>query len=253
LSKGSGIRAEKPKFIVVGRTRDLRSSKPILQRCKSEEELRDVFAVSRLSKAARELYVFRVVEQPDEDTWFLISFDIKYVYGKKTQRKRPATYEYTVIKESMYSGACGRIDSSTYICPEDASDVPLNSVDTDPEAVKVESWMVKPMDDKTRLWMKSAVLEAINYYKTVTTALIVNAEQKMRGQGVRKARELLDTLRLMLSAPWRPKVERLVGSEVFAELSAVTKMLENALQRLEERKAAGGFRAKQQRGSQRCT
>jgi len=250
LSKAQEVQGQRPLYIVVGRTRGLRSSKPILQRCKTEDELRDVFAVGRLSKAARELYVFRVVDEIDSDTWYLVSFDIRYVYGKRTAARRKATYEYTVIKEAMYSGMCGRIDNSTYICPEDASDVPLNSVDTDPGAVKVESWPVKPLDDKTRLWMKSAVLEAIDYYKVVTTALIVNAEQKLRGQGVRKARELLDTLQIMLSAPWRPKVERLVGPEPFAELSGIRKMLENTLQRLEERKTAKRSRAKQQRGNQ---
>jgi len=237
LSEGPGIRAEKPMFIVVGRTRGLRSSKPILQRCKTEEELRDVFAVSRLSKAARELYVFRVVDEPDEDTWYLISFDIKYVYGRKTAARRKASYEYTVIKEEMYAGSCGRIDGSTYICPEDASDVPLHAVDTDPEAIRVESWPVKPLDEKTRLWMKSTVLEAINYWKVIATAIAVYAEQKLRGQGVRRARGVLDTLQLILNAPWRSKVEKLVGSEVFAEIGAVRKILENTLQKLEERKS----------------
>jgi len=68
LSKAQEIQG-RPLYIVVGRTRGLRSSKPILQRCKSEEELRDVFAVNRLTKAARELYVFRVVDEVDSDTW----------------------------------------------------------------------------------------------------------------------------------------------------------------------------------------
>jgi len=226
-----------PRFIIVGRTSSLRSSKPIIFKCKDlSKDLQDVFATSFLTKAAREFYVFRVVDDPDDDTWYLISFDIKYVYGKKTQRKRYPTTEYTIIKEEMFGGGCGRIDRSTYICPEDASDVPRNVVDTDPKALIVESWPVKPFDEKTLLRMKEAVLETLNYWKIVTTKYVVLADRKLRGQGIRKARELLDALNLMLNTPWRSKVERLVGSEPFAELNSLRIMLEKELQKLEERK-----------------
>jgi len=55
----------------------LRSPRRILGRYKGAWELRDVFNVDRLSRAARSLPVFEVVESPDADTWFLISFDSK--------------------------------------------------------------------------------------------------------------------------------------------------------------------------------
>jgi len=235
LSKAQGTQ-NRPLYIVVSRTGESQTSKSVLRRYKSDEELRDIFKVDRPSRTAGELYVFRVVDEPDEDTWFLISFDISYVYGRKTQQKRRATVEYSVIKKTMYARACGKIYSSTYICPEDASDVPRIIVYTDPEAVRVESWPVKPLDDKTRLWMKSAVLGAIEYWKTEATVFVTLAERKLRGQGMRRAKKLLDVLQLMLSAPWRPKAEKLVGAETFAEIDALRKILENTLQKLEERK-----------------
>jgi len=228
--------AQQPKndefrYIVVGLTRGLRSSRPILYRYKRPDEVRDVFAVNWLTRAARELYVFEVVEQPDGDSWHLITFDIKYVYGKRTAQRRKPTKEYSEIKEAMYSQCCGRIDSSTYICPHDASHVPRIIVDTDPEAMKVKSWPVKPLEEKTLEYVRNAVLEAINYFKGAALRILSESEKRLRGQGVRRARELLSTLQLMLNAPWRPKVERLVGPEPFAELDAVTKMLEDALQK----------------------
>jgi len=219
------------RYIVVGLTRGLRSSRPILYRYKRPDEVRDVFAVSWLTRAARELYVFEVVEQPKEDAWYLVTFDIKYVYGKKTAQRRKPTKEYSEIKEAMYSQCCGRIDSSTYICPHDASHVPRIIVNTDPEAMKVKSWPVKPLEERTLEYVRNAVLEAINYFMETALRILSESEKRLRGQGMRRARELLSTLQLMLNASWRPKVERLVGSEPFAELGAVAKMLEDALQK----------------------
>jgi len=219
------------RYIVVGLTRGLRSSKPILYRYKRPDEVRDVFAVNRLTRAARDLYVFEVVEQPDEDSWYLVTFDIKYVYGKRTTQRRKPTKEYSEIKEAMHSQCCGRIDSSTYICPHDASHVPRIIVDTDPEAMKVKSWPVKPLEEKTLEYVRNAVLEAINYFREAALRILNESEKRLRGQGMRRAGELLSTLQLMLNASWRPKVERLVGREPFAELNAVTKMLEDALQK----------------------
>jgi len=131
----------------------------------------------------------------------------------------------------MHSQCCGRIDSSTYICPHDASHVPRIIVDTDPEAIKVKSWLVKPLEEKTLEYVRNTVLEAINYFREAALRILNESEKRLRGQGMRRARELLSALQLMLNAPWRPKVERLVGPEPFAELNAVTKMLEDALQK----------------------
>jgi hypothetical protein len=52
------------RFIVLGFTQGL-SSRAIIGRYKSEDELRDVFLTDRLSKAARKLYVFEVC-RPEE-------------------------------------------------------------------------------------------------------------------------------------------------------------------------------------------
>jgi len=242
----SEAQAQMPRFIVVGYTSSLRSSKPIIYKCKDlSRELRDVFAVGFLTSAARRFYVFRVVDEVDEDTWYLISFDIKYVYTKKTaQRTRPHK-EYTKIKEEMFSRGCGHVDASTYVCPEDSSDVPKDVADTDPEAVRVEVWPVKPHDERTREYMRQAVLEAVNYYKTAAQPYVVFADRKLRGGGIQKAEELLDVLQMMLAAPWRSKVERLIGSDPFAELEALRRALERALQERAAKRGSGEKKPKQ--------
>jgi len=171
-----------PRFVVLGRTRGLRSSRRILGRYKGVWELRDVFSVDRLSKAARNLLVFEVVEEPDEDTRFLVSFDFK---GDQ------ATKEYSEIKESMYWSLCGRLDNSTYICPYDASDIPLAYTPY------VEVLPVKPYNDRVRIEMAAAVKKALEW--AVTEALKAGA--RLRGRGAARAREVLGILEGLLKAP----------------------------------------------------
>jgi len=119
----------------LGQARGLGSSRCILGRYKGAWELRDVFNVDRLSRAARSLPVFEVLEDPVDNTWFLISFDFK---GSK------ATREYPEIKESMYWSLCGCLDNSTYICPHDASIIPLEYTPY------VEVLPVKSYNDRAR-------------------------------------------------------------------------------------------------------
>jgi len=193
-----------PRFIVLGYTESVRTSKRIMGRYKSEEELRDVFKVSRLRKQARRLLVFKVVDVIDEDTWYLISFDIKEVIGRKTGLPRKATKEYTIIKEGMFWNLCGRIDNSTYICPKDFSGIPRKFTDL------VEVWPVKPYDDKTLDAMRNAVSEALLWVKL---QLIMQAK-KLHGKGKEKAKELVRRTETLMKSPWKHKVEKLLKGEV---------------------------------------
>ena len=188
------------RFVVLGRTAGLRSSRRIIGRYKSEEELRDVFEVSRLNRHARRLLVFRVVE-PGDDAWHLVSFDIRGVVGRRSGRVRRATKEYSVIKQGMFWSLCGRIDNSTYICPCDTSDIPRRYTD------RVETWTVVPHDPKTLEEVRSSVESTVMWL-----ALIMNrAGGRLHARGVARARNLLRLSETLLSAPWAKKVERTLG------------------------------------------
>jgi len=110
------------------------------------------------------LPVFEVVENLDVDTWFLISFDFK---GSK------ATREYSEIKESMYWSLCGRLDNITYICPYNASSIPLEYTPY------VEALPVKPYNDRTRTAMVVTVRRALEW--AVAEALKAGARPRGRG------------------------------------------------------------------------
>ena len=199
-----------PRFVVLGWTRGLRSSRRVLGRYKGVWELRDVFGVSRLSKAARGLLVFEVVDRVDSGTWFLVSFDFKGV---------KATREYSEIKESMFWSLCGRLDNSTYICPYDASDIPLAYTPY------VEVLPVKPYNERARIATAIAVKRALEWVVTET----LKAGAKLRGRGVRRARRISSMLDGLLGAQWIQKVEKLIGGAL-QELSNAKSKLEEELQ-----------------------
>jgi len=198
-----------PRFVVLGRTRGLGSSRRILGRYKGVWELRDVFNVDRLSKAARSLLVFEVVGEPDDGTWFLVSFDFRGVSASK---------EYSEIKGSMYWSLCGRLDNSTYICPYDASDIPLAYTPY------VEVLPVKPHNDRARIAMAVAVRGALEW----VVAEAHKAGARLRGRGVARAKEILAALGELLKAPWMSKVRKLLGGGV-ERLSNARAQLEGAL------------------------
>lgn len=190
-------------FIVLGETGRLKNSSRIINRYKTEEELKDVFKVNRLRKAARKLLVFKVVDEPDDDTWYLITFDIKQVIGKKTGSPRKATKEYSLIKEAMTWSLCGWIDNSTYVCPEDMSDIP------ETYTKYVQSWPVKPYNEKTLESMRDAVARALAYIRF----MLLMQKNRLHGKGIKKAEKMLETLDKLLKMPYMCKVKKLLGIE----------------------------------------
>lgn len=91
------------KFIVLGFTQEL-SSRAIIGRYKSEEELKDIFLADRLSKAARRLYVFEVCRPAEVHSYLWIaSFDVKLVKvrdprradGKALYKAQPHIYRFS--------------------------------------------------------------------------------------------------------------------------------------------------------------
>jgi len=194
---------------VLGNTANVKSSKRILGRYKDVVELRDVFEVSRLKKQARKLLIFKVVDSVDEDTWYLISFDIKEVIGRRSGRPRYATKEYTIIKDRMFWNLCGRIDNSTYICPKDSSDIPREFTNY------VSVWPVVPYDNKTLNAMKSSVEEALVYVKLqLMLQLTKIRKEEVHGRAREKARKLVRRAETLLRTPWISKVERLLDRKI---------------------------------------
>ena len=201
----------------------MKSSRRIVGRYKSYEELRDVFEIDRLRKQARKLLVFKVVDVDDE-SWFLISFDIGKVVGPRSGVRR-ATKEYTVIKCLMWWSLCGRIDNSTYICPDPlASDIPKRFTD------RVEVWSVKPYDERTLERMREAVRIAVTWVQ----AQLLAACSKLRGRGIAKARRMVTTAESILSNPQMRKVEKLVSGALTA-IEQAKNRLRDALEARERR------------------
>ena len=214
------------RFIVLGKTAELGSSKRIIYRYKSEDELRDIFITNKMTKKAlKELLIFKVVSVDDLDTWYLISFDIKEVIGRKSGKRRRATKEYTVIKEHMFFDLCGKIDNSTYICPE-PQDTYVK------EFTKyVELYRVKPFDNKTLEAMK----ESIKYTITWLRIQLMLAQKKLHARGKTKAKNIVKELREVLNIH-SDKVARLIGQEPIKQLKKETDELEK---KIEEKASVG--------------
>lgn len=162
------------KYIVLGVTKKL-GSRRILGRYKREDELWDVFEVEKLTKTARKLSVFEVLEEPTQDSWYLVSFDIK-----GWSNRTPSGSVYHKIAKEMFKIPCGKVDQSTYICPTDASDIPKKHT----EYVRV--WLVKPWNDNA----KNAIYEAIWTAISLTIMEMRYRARRLKGYGVKKAREV---------------------------------------------------------------
>jgi len=156
-------------FIVLGLTEKIKSSKRIIQRYKTEEELRDIFKVDRLRRVARKLLVFRVVGEPAK--WYLVSFDLKQVKKKKGGYRIP-TKEYSIIKDVAYWNMCARVDNSTYVCPPDGVEEVETKIKEYTEYVEV--YPVEPHDEKTTDYLMERLSETIMY---IITQLLMQAEK----------------------------------------------------------------------------
>lgn len=224
-------------IIVLGDTSSVvRDSRYLIGRYKGEEDLKDVFIVKYPKRRTKGLLKFTLVSGHDEDAWYLISFDIKEVIGKRTGMRRKATKEYSIIKEAMLWNLCGWVDNSTYICPEDFSDIPRFYTD------HVKVWQVKPYDGETLEAMRGAVAKALAYVKM----MLLMQSKRLKGKGIDKAERMLSKLDLLLKMPWYGKVKKLLGIEEIRwdEAEKLRKALEEAKER---RKARRTHRARSPR------
>jgi hypothetical protein len=225
-------------FIAVGWTRGL-SSRRFISRYKSLEELRDVLKLDRLTSAtSRRLYVFEECEASDRCLW-LLSFDIKLVRvrrsGEGSKPYRKPSHEYTVVKEMMYSRLCGSVDTSTYICFEDESGRARGYL----EAVaagfyKLESYHVRPYDDKAGDLVRRALEEAVGKLAGRAQQLALRLRSLRPGNRARAlagALKLVDMLRsaVEVARSHRGEIEGLGLAGVESKLAGALELLEGAL------------------------
>jgi hypothetical protein len=226
------------RFIVLGFTQGL-SSRAIIGRYKSEEELRDVFLTDRLSKAARKLYVFETCGELHSCLW-VVSFDVKLVRVKDPRRSGGKLYTkpshiYTVIKESMLTYLCGHVDASTYICGENYSDEVENILlqVTDRDKFKIESYPVKPWRDVDKEFVVESIRAAIEWLQAKSIALaakVRDAKPKGFRQVEKKASKFLENL--IIASKYAPKVmEKLKVLGIDLDL---TRIVEESRKRVEE-------------------
>jgi hypothetical protein len=223
-------------FIAVGWTGGL-SSRRFIGRYKSLEELRDVFRLDRLTSAvSRRLYLFKECEVSEECMW-LISFDIKLVKVRRPDRSsrlyREPSHEYSIIKEMMYSRLCGSVDMSTYICFENESDMVREYLEVvAPGFYRLESYHVRPYDDKTWEHVKWAFEETVDEFSRRAEQLAASLRSRRPGKraGARaRAQRLLERLRsaLEVARKHKDKIGEL-GEELESELEEALEALEEA-------------------------
>jgi hypothetical protein len=225
-------------FIAVGWTRGL-SSRRFTGRYKSLEELRDVFRLGRLTSAtARRLYLFEECEASEGCLW-LLSFDIKLVRVKRSGRGskpyRKPSHEYTVIKEMMYSRLCGPVDMSTYICFEDESFRVRGYLDlVAPGFYKLESYHVRPYDDKARDLVRRALEEAVEELVGRAQQLALRLRSLRPGNRARAIAGALKLVEMLRSAievarAHRGEIEGLGLADVESKLGGALELLEGTL------------------------
>jgi hypothetical protein len=228
------------KFVVLGFTQGL-SSRAIIGRYKSEEELRDVFLADRLSKAARRLYVFEVC-RPDEVSkcLWVVSFDVKLVKVRDPRRAGGKLYTkpshiYTDLKEAMLTYLCGHVDASTYICGENYSGEIENILlqATDRDKFRVETYSVKPWRDVDKEFVAESIKTAIEWLQAKSLALaakVRDAKPKGFRQVEKKASKFLENL--TIASKYALKVvEKLKALGIDLDL---TRIVEESRKRVEE-------------------
>jgi hypothetical protein len=158
------------KYLVLGRTRG-RASVHIIGRYKGDGDVRDVFVTPGIPRSrSLELYVFEVVDpgavSPEDLVWHIITFDISRSKGGR----RPG-YEYSYIKDMLLLRLCASIDSSTYVCPRDYSQLVKDYLERVAESYRLECYMVKTFRDRERELLKEAFTETLEYVLGVLARL----------------------------------------------------------------------------------
>jgi hypothetical protein len=226
------------RFIVLGFTQGL-SSRAIIGRYKSEDELRDVFLTDRLSKAARKLYVFEVC-RPEElySCLWVVSFDVKLVRVRDPRRAGGKLYTkpshiYTELKESMLTYLCGHVDASTYICGENYSKEVEAILLQETDKFKVESYPVKPWRSIDKEFTAEKIRAAIEWLQAKSIALaarVRDAKPKGFRQVEKKASKFLENLGV--ASKYAPKVmEKLKALGIDLDL---IRIVEESRKRVEE-------------------
>jgi hypothetical protein len=217
------------------------SSRAIIGRYKSEEELRDVFLADRLSKVARRLYVFEVCRPAEAHSClWVVSFDVRLVRVRDPRRAGGKSYTkpshiYTDLKEAMLTYLCGHVDASTYICGENYSGEVENILlqATDRDKFKLESYPVKPWRDVDREFVAESIKTAIEWLQAKSIALaarVRDAKPKGFRQVEKKASKFLENL--TIASKYALKVvEKLKALGIDLDL---TRIVEEARKRVEE-------------------
>jgi hypothetical protein len=225
-------------FIAVGWTRGL-SSRRFIGRYKSLDELRDVLRLDRLTSASsRRLYLFEECGASERCLW-LLSFDIKLVKVKRFERSsrpyRKPSHEYTVLKEMLYSRLCGSIDMSTYTCFEDESFRARGYLEAvAPSFYKLESYHVRPYDDKARGLVRRALEETVEELAGRAQQLALrlrSVRSNSRARARAGALKLAEMLRsaVEVARVHRGEVEGLGLAGVESKLAGALELLEGAL------------------------
>jgi hypothetical protein len=158
------------RYLVLGRTRG-RASIHLIGRYKGEGDLRDVFITTGIPRSRTlELYVFEIVDpataSPEDIVWFIITFDISKARGGR----RPG-YEYSYIKDMLLLRLCASVDSSTYICPSDYSELLRGYLERVAESYRLESYVVRVFRDRERELLREAFKETLEYVLGVLARL----------------------------------------------------------------------------------
>jgi hypothetical protein len=226
-------------FIAVGWTRGF-SSKRFTGRYKSLGELRDVLKLGKPTSAtSRRLYLFEECS-PSERCLWLLSFDIKLVRvrraGGSSKPYRKPSHEYTFIKDMLYSRLCGPVDMSTYICFEDESFRVRGYLEIVASGFyKLESYHVRPYDDKTRDLVRRALEEAVGELAGRAQQLALKLRSlrpSSRARATAGALKLLEMLRSVVEVAraHRGEIEKLgLGAELESKLVGALELLEGAL------------------------
>jgi hypothetical protein len=226
-------------FIAVGWTRGL-NSRRFIGRYKGLDELRDVLRLGKPTSAtSRRLYLFEECETLEGCLW-LISFDIKLVRvrrsGGSSKPYRRPSHEYTFIREMMYSRLCGSVDMSTYACFDDESFRVRGYLDlVAPGLYKLESYSVKPYDDKARDLVRRAIEEVAEELAGRAQQLALRLRSLRPSSRARAKAGALKHAEMLRSAfevarAHRGDIEKLgLGAEIESKLVGALELLEGAL------------------------
>ena len=183
-------------YIVLGFSR--KDSRAIIGRYKSPDELRDIFVVDAVKRGVRRsslLYVFQETTSQDPLAWYLVTFDLKTVSGKRSGKPRKPTVEYSVIKEYMLFRSCAHVDMTTYICPEHEDvELLIKSLGV-VEYKKPEYYVVVPLDSKAREYLKECFVEAFEKIYSKLLNMISKVEKADK-----RANKLREAVEKKLSA-----------------------------------------------------